>query len=52
MSDEDERLRNFIIFKVPLTDKEMGQPMSPWQLIVIAVVLLAVVLGLGWAFIK
>ncbi len=43
---DEERMWNFILFKVPMTDKEMEEGVS-WPLAIIF--LLGIVALLGWA---
>jgi hypothetical protein len=48
--DDDERFWNFMLFKIPMTDKEMEEGNIPWILAGVgAVGLLALII---WAIIK
>ena len=47
--DDDERFWNFIMFKIPMTDKEIEEGVSP---ILGGIFLLGIVVLIIWALIK
>lgn len=50
MSDDDERIKNLILFKIPATDSEIAD-MNPWPFI-IALIIMIIVFVVGIYFTK